>query len=78
MTEPLKVPLDLCDYKKYEIPQEYMAFIISFKNIDPDQCEDLEYDYLSTGYKLFNSNLEYGNEGKYNFTIIIAKSSMIF
>ena len=75
MTKTDKKPLNFNEYEKYEIPQEYMAFEVNFLGINPEQCEDLEYEYLSTGYKLFNSDLTHANEGKFNLKLIIAKST---
>lgn len=73
-----KVPLDFSQYEKYEIPQEYLTYKLSFYDIDESQCEDLEFEYTSQGYKLFHSELERSNMGMFNLTLIIGKCNIVF
>ena len=79
MTEKVvKKPLDLSRYQELSIPHDYLAFEIIFHQVDENECENLEYEYLAQGYKLFHSDLTRQNEGKFQLTIIIAKSEVIF
>lgn len=81
-TPPEKVvnknPLSLELYAEFEIPQEYMAFKVIFENIDQEESDNLEADYMGQGYKIFNSNLERSKAGLFNFTIIVAKAGYTF
>ncbi len=65
------LPLDL--YEKYNIPQEYPAFVITISPIELELVDNIEYDYLAQGHKIFNSELERTKEGKFTLSLIIGK-----
>ncbi|MBT4791277.1 MAG: hypothetical protein HON90_06880 [Halobacteriovoraceae bacterium] len=73
-----KIPLSFDKYQEYEISQEYQAYVINLININETEAEDLEYEYLIQGYKIFHSELARSNEGKFNLKIILGKSELIF
>jgi hypothetical protein len=73
-----KIPLNLDRYHEYEIPQEYMAFEVIFENIDQEESDNLEADYMAQGYKIFHANLERANAGMFNYKIIVAKAGYTF
>jgi hypothetical protein len=73
-----KVPLNLELYGNYQIPQTYMAFTVQFKNLNDSECENIEYEYTVSGYKIFHSEMERGNIGKFNLKLIVAKSEITF
>lgn len=73
-----KKPLNLDQYQKYEIPQEYMAFEIEFIDVTQMQCDDLEHDYHIKGYKIFHSDIQRSTGDKFIYKIIVAKSPMTF
>lgn len=72
-----KKPLDLNLYKIFEIPQEYMAYILEFENVDESESENLEAEYFQKGYKIFHSELTRTNSGLFDLKIILAKLEMI-
>ncbi len=78
MSNISKSPLDLTKYDKYEIPQDYSAFVLNINNITEQKAEDLEFEYIQQGYKIFNSSLEHSTQGDFNLEMIIAKLAMIF
>jgi hypothetical protein len=73
-----KIPLNLELYEDYQIPQTYMAYTVQFNHLDDSECENVEYEYTITGYKIFHSEMERGNSGKFNLKLIIAKSELTF
>jgi len=73
-----KIPLDFSLYEEYEISQEYVAYTIEFLSINDKECEDLEYEYTSTGYKIFFSEIIRAPLGRFNLRMIIAKCEVIF
>ena len=78
MSNISKSPLDLTKYDNYGIPQDYSAFVLNIKNITEQKAEDLEFEYIQQGYKIFNSSLEHSTQGDFNLEMIIAKLAMIF
>lgn len=78
MIEVERTPLPLDKYEQYEIPQEYMAYIVCFKNITQLECDDIEYKYHTTGYKIFHTELQRATGDQFDYKLIIAKSGMIF
>lgn len=70
-----KIPLEFNLYEKYEIPQDYPVFIVEANNIELEAVDDLEYEYLSQGNKIFHSEISRTNEGKYNLKLVIGKLS---
>lgn len=77
-TEVSKVPLDFNLYEKFEIPQEYAAYKLEFSNVTEQECEDLEFDYSSKGYRVFFSEVNRAKEGLFNMILIVAKSEFTF
>jgi hypothetical protein len=73
-----KNPLGLDLYGQLEIPQEYMAFEVVFENIDQEESDNLESDYMGQGYKIFSANLVRSNAGLFTFTLIVAKAGYTF
>ena len=79
MSNVQKIPLNLDLYDKYGIDQQYSAFKVIITDISMEQVDQLEYDYIAQGYKLFNSELErYPNKNSFILTLIIAKLSYTF
>ena len=66
-------PLALNLYEKFNIPQEYPAYIITISPIDLEAVDNIEFDYLSQGHKIFHSELERTKEGKFTLSLIIGK-----
>lgn len=73
-----KTPLDLTLYSGFQIPQEYMAYKVQFENLDDSECENIEYEYIIQGYKIFHSEMQHGNAGKFSLKLIIAKNELTF
>lgn len=70
--------LNLTLYEKYSISQEYSAFIYEYLNIDQAQADNIESDLVSTGHKIFHSNLYRSQVGLFNLEIIVAKMPFVF
>lgn len=68
-----KTPLNLNDYSRYEIDQEYTAYIIKFSGISEKEAEDYEYEYVLQGYKIFSSQLERSKGDQFELTLILAR-----
>lgn len=73
-----KKPLDFNHYEKYEIPQEYKAYIYEYLNIHADEIDDIEADLISQGHKVFHSNMTRVNANLFNVEIITASLSFTF
>ena len=73
-----KIPLDLSRYEEFGINQGYMAFIVNFENVDEDQCDNIEADYLSKGYKVFHTEMARSKDNLFKYTVIIAKMGFTF
>ena len=73
-----KTALPLDQYQTYDIDQNYAAFEIVFENVSLEQLDDIEADYYSQGYKIFNCKTERTAEDKFKFSLIIAKMNFIF
>ena len=73
-----KAPLNFEDYEKYSIDQRYSAYIVQFNDISDQECDNLEYENVSKGYKVFHSEVSRGNQGFLNMTLIIAKLEAVF
>ena len=73
-----KIPLDLSKYIDFGIDQAYMAFVVSFKDIGANECDDIEADYLSKGYKVFHSEMTRSQGNFFNYAIIVAKAGFTF
>lgn len=77
-TQVDKKPLDLNLYDHFEIPQDYMAFEIIFTDIDQMQCDELEHDYFTKGYKIFHTELQRSSGALFSYKLIIGKAPLIF
>ncbi len=73
-----KTPLNLDEYETYSIDHKYSAYIVSFTNLTDQDCDNLEYEYVSKGFKVFHSEVSRGNQGLLNMTLIIAKLEVVF
>jgi len=66
-----KRPLDFDKYDHYEISQKYTAFILEYLNISETEAENVEYDLMTKGNKIFHSNLVRVQNNLFNLEIII-------
>ena len=73
-----KQPLDLTLYDHFEIPQDYMAFEIVFTDISQMQCDELEHDYFTKGYKIFHTELQRSRGDLFTYKLIIGKAPILF
>lgn len=73
-----KNALNFDQYSKYQIPQEYTAYVLEFQNLNDSECENMEYDYTVQGYKIFHSEMERNNIGLFSLKLIVAKSDIVF
>ena len=73
-----KIPLDLNSYAQYEIDQAYQAFVIIIKDLGEKDAEDLEYEYMQQGYKIFGSEMLRQINGQLTLKLIVAKADYIF
>lgn len=73
-----KTPLDLTLYESYGIDQSYSAIELIIKDIDVNDTDNIEYEYMSQGYKIFSSEMTQSNEGKFILKMICAKLSYTF
>ena len=80
MSNPIvsRLPLDLDQYQKYDIPQDYSAYVITFENITAQECDDFENEYTLKGYKIFHSSIDRSIADLFNMQLIVAKSEFIF
>lgn len=70
-----KTPLNLDHYADYEIDQSYQAFLVIINDLEMQEVEDLEYEYIQQRYKIFHSELLRQPNGLFTLKIIIAKAS---
>ncbi|MAZ47906.1 MAG: hypothetical protein CME65_05045 [Halobacteriovoraceae bacterium] len=70
-----KTPLNLNHYESYGINQAYKAFLVTINDIEMQQVEDLEYDYIQQRYKIFNSELIRQSNGLFTLKIVIAQAT---
>lgn len=73
-----KKPLDLNLYQKYDIPQDYMAFEITFSDVTQMQCDDFEHEYYVKGYKIFHTSIERSTGDLFIYKLVVAKSTLTF
>lgn len=73
-----KRPLDLNLYEKYNIDQQYNAYVLTVKDINDQEAEDIEYQYVTQGYKIFYSELKRSHEDLFILTLIVAKILFTF
>ncbi len=73
-----QVPLDLNDYQKYEIPQDYMAYAVELESDVLQDGDDLEFWFLEQHYKIFHSELQRTAKGHYFFKLIIGKITVLY
>ncbi len=69
-----KTALDLNSYEEFGIDQAYEAFLIIINDLEMEQVEDLEYDYMQQRYKIFNSELLRQPNGLFTLKIIVAQA----
>jgi len=73
-----KMPLDLNLYEQFEIPHDYMAFEITFTDVSQMQCDDLEHDYYTKGYKIFHTELQRSSADLFIYKLIVGKAPILF
>ena len=74
-----KVPLSFDSYAIYEIPQDYLAWVVEVSDVDQNRIDDIEYELQTTGHKIFHTEATRSQAGNlFNVKIIIAKSEMTF
>ena len=73
-----KRPLDLNHYDELSINQHYSAYELNIDDISIEDSEKIEWDYTSSGHKIFKSELTSKSNGNYKFCLIIAKSEIIY
>ncbi len=79
MNKVSKIPLDLNLYEEYAIHQSYSAFKLVVDNIDIEQVDQIEYDYMAQGYKIFYTDLVRKQQSNtFQLTMIIAKLAYTF
>lgn len=74
----LKNPLDLNLYDHYGISQNYSAFEIVISDVELEECDNLEAEYLGQGYKVFYSEMIRIQGENYDLKLIVAKMSYTF
>ena len=74
----LKKPLDLNHYDQYGISQNYSAFEIIISDVELEECDNLEAQYLGQGYKIFSSEMMRIQGEIYDLKLIVAKMSYTF
>lgn len=70
-----KTPLNLSHYEEHGINQAYKAYLVIINDLEMQQVEDLEYDYIQQRYKIFNSELLRQTNGLFTLKIIIAQAT---
>lgn len=70
-----KKPLPLDQYEKYQISQDYQAYIISILNITQEEMDNYESDLMSKREKLFHSDMQRSVGDKFNATLIVGVAS---
>lgn len=73
-----KRPLDFTKYEDYEISQNYTAYILEYLNITESEAENIEYDLLTKGNKIFHSDLVRVQKDLFNLEIIIGTNTHTF
>ena len=64
-----KTPLNLSHYEEHGIN------LVIINDLEMQQVEDLEYDYIQQRYKIFNSELLRQTNGLFTLKIIIAQAT---
>ena len=73
-----KEPLNFDLYDKYQIPQQYQAFVITVNDIEQDRLDDIEYDIQKQGHKIFHTEVQRSNNNLFDLTLIVAQLTMTF
>lgn len=73
-----KMPLNFDLYDKYEIPQEYQAWIVFVKEVEQNRMDDIEYDLQTSGHKIFHTEVERSQGNLFDITLIVAQAPMTF
>jgi hypothetical protein len=73
-----KSPLDLNLYERFNIDQNYSAFKITFDDLDQDEVDNIEAEYVQKGYKIFHTEMESNGNGTFKYSLIIAKLEFTF
>lgn len=66
-----KKALPLDQYEKYQISQDYQAYIITILNIDQEKMDEFESDLITKRQKLFHADMVRANGNLFNATLII-------
>ena len=73
-----KKPLPLDRYEHFNIPQDYSAIQIEFFDISMEEVDNLEFQYVAQGYKIFFTEARRSKENLFNYIIVMAKLEVIF
>jgi hypothetical protein len=73
-----KKPLPFDEYEKYEIAQEYKAYIFEYLNVHEDEIDEIETNLIAQGNKLFHSNMTRVDGHLFNVEIITASVGFTF
>lgn len=73
-----KTPLNLDQYSSYEIPQEYIAWIYCYKDVDQNRIDDIEYELQTGGNKIFHIETKRVQNGLFELKIIAANLPYTF
>lgn len=78
MKKSSKKPLNLELYQDYNIDQNYSAYEISFENLDQEEVDNIENEYVTKGYKIFHTEMASNSDGSFNYKIVLAKLEFTF
>jgi hypothetical protein len=70
-----KTPLDLDQYENFEIDQAYQAYVIVIHDLEESKAEDLEYEYMQQGYKIFSSEMLRQTNGMLTLKLIVGQTA---
>lgn len=73
-----KIPLDFELYQKYEVDQQYQAWVFEYVNVSQDRLDEIEFELQQQGNKIFHIETYRANNGLYNVKIITAKMPYTF
>jgi hypothetical protein len=73
-----KTPLNFDLYAKYEIPQEYQAYIVILNDVEQQRLDDIELELQQSGHKIFHTEVNRSEKNLFDITLIVAQMSMTF
>lgn len=73
-----KTPLSLELYSKYEISQDFEAYIISITDLFIEDVHRIEDEYEEKHYKIFHVDCKRNAKNLFDLTLIIAESKTLF